>query len=111
MYIKGNTTALLQVKTTTRNAIGEAVEAWNTVHTINNGILSLQSGDSRNNVYNAKIQESTHVFLCNYFVMDSSVKAENTRMLINGKTYDVKLIDDPDELHYQYEVYLSYTGG
>jgi len=43
--------------------------------------------------------------------LDSAVKAENSRMIVNGGVYDVKLIDDPMGLHKQLEIYLKYTGG
>lgn len=109
--IGGNITAFLQLKTgTVRNEIGEAVPQWTTLHTIS-GFLDLSSGDSRYSTYDAKIQESTHVFICDYLALDERIKAENSRLILNGKTYDIMLIDDPMELHRQLEFYLKYTGG
>ena len=32
-------------------------------------------------------------------------------MVIKGKKYDVMLIDNPDEMDEQLEIYLKYTGG
>ena len=75
------------------------------------GYLDLSTGDSKYTTYNAKIQESTHVFLADYKKLDSRIKAENSRMGINGKVYDIMVIDDPMELHEQLEIYLKYTGG
>ena len=108
--IGGNTIARLQISTTTKNEIGESVKEWNTIHNIA-GFLDLSSGDSTYTSFNAKIQESTHVFVSDWKQLDSSVKAENSRMLVNGGVYDVKLIDDPMGLHKQLEIYLKYTGG
>ena len=108
--IGGNISAQLQTQTSTKNAIGESVKSWKTRHTLA-GFLDLSSGESRYTTYNAKIQESTHVFICDYVQLDSNVKAENSRMVISGKIYDVMLIDDPMELHEQLEIYLKYTGG
>ncbi len=109
--IGGNITAFLQLKTgTVRNEIGEAVGQWTTMHTIT-GFLDLSSGDSRYSTYDAKIQESTHIFICDYLALDERIKAENSRLMLNGKTYDIMLIDDPMELHRQLEFYLKYTGG
>ena len=109
--IGGNITAFLQLKTgTVRNEIGEAVLQWTTLHTIS-GFLDLSSGDSRYSTYDAKIQESTHVFICDYLALDERIKAENSRLILNGKTYDIMMVDDPMELHRQLEFYLKYTGG
>lgn len=109
--IGGNITAFLQLKTgTVRNEIGEAIPQWTTLHTIT-GFLDLSAGDSRYSTYDAKIQESTHIFICDYLALDERIKAENSRLMLNGKTYDIMLIDDPMELHRQLEFYLKYTGG
>ena len=51
------------------------------------------------------------MFLADYKKLDSHIKAENSRMVINGKVYDIMVIDDPMELHEQLEIYLKYTGG
>lgn len=106
--IGGNITAYLQTKTTAKNAIGEAVATWQTQYTIK-GFLDLMGGDSRYTTYYAKIEESTHIFLCDY--VSISELPENSRMLINGKTYDVMLIDNPMGLNQHLEIYLKYTGG
>jgi head-tail adaptor len=108
--IGGNTKAILQVSTTTKNEIGEKVQAWHDAVTIK-GFLDLSSGDSKYTTYNAKIQESTHIFVADYVALDASIKAENSRLLVNGGRYDVMLIDDPMGLHKQLEIYLKYTGG
>ena len=108
--IGGNITAQIQISTSTRNAIGEGVKTWTTVDSLN-GWLDLSSGDSQYATYNAKIQESTHVFVADYKALDSRIKSENSRLLINGRYFDVLLIDDPMELHSQLEIYLKYTGG
>ena len=106
--IGGNCSADLQTRTVTRNAIGEQVESWTTVHTLT-GFLDYQSGDSKYTTYAAKIQESTHMFICDYVELD--IKAENSRMLVNGGRYDIVLIDDPMGLHRHLEIFLKFTGG
>lgn len=109
--IGGNQTIQLQVSTPAKNAIGEAVDYWATVQSIL-GWIDLSSGDSKHLTYNAKIQESTHVFVADYVAIDSRIKAENSRLVdANGLVYDVMLIDDPMGLHKQLEIYLKYTGG
>lgn len=110
--IGGNIQAQIQTSTATRNEIGETVLEWKTVQTIK-GWLDLASGDSRYTTYSAKVQESTHVFIADYVPLASGVQAENSRVTINGKRYDVMLIDNPMELGEgsQLEIYLKYTGG
>lgn len=109
--IGGNLTASLQIKTaSTVNAVGEGVQTWTTVNQIF-GWLDLSEGESKYLSYDAKIQESTHVFVADYVALDSRVKAENSRMVINSKIYDVMLIDNPMEMNRQLEIFLKYTGG
>ena len=108
--IGGNTSAQIQISTTTKNAIGELVKSWETVQEIA-GWLDLSGGDSKYQTYDAKIQESTHVFVAEYSALDNRINAENSRLLCDGKTYDITLIDDPMNLHKQLEIFLKYTGG
>lgn len=107
--IGGNLTGELQVKTTIKNDIGESVSTWATIHNLF-GFLDLSNGDSKYTSYNAKIQESTHIFICDYISIDSRINAENSRFVVNNKVFDVMLIDDPMELHEQLEIYLKFTG-
>ena len=106
--IGGNTEMQLQVRAVAENEIGEHVESWETVQTIT-GWLDLRSGDSSYQVYNAKMQESTHVFVSDF--VDIAIQPETSRAIINGKMYDIMLIDNPMELNRQLEIYLKFTGG
>lgn len=109
--IGGNKLAEIQISTTTKNAIGEQeVKAWETVQSLK-GWLDLQGGDSKYTTYNAKMQESTHIFLADYVQLDSKITAENSRAVIDGKAYDIMLLDNPMEMNLQWEIYLKYTGG
>lgn len=110
--IGGNTKAFIQVFTSADNEVGENVPAWADVQSIK-GWLDLQSGDSRNTTFNAKIQESTHIFIADYVELDSDITAESARMVINDKVYDILLIDNPMEMGSgsQLEFYLRFTGG
>lgn len=115
--IGGNITGIIQKKTTVKdeagnivkNEIGEAVqeyaEAFSQV-----GWLGLQSGDSKYTKFSAKIEESTHVFLCDYHSGIYALADQDTRMIIKGKMYDVLLIDNPDEMDEQLEIYLRKVG-
>ena len=116
--IGGNTQAVFEVKKFTqdengkyiRDSMGAVVMGWEDAQTIR-GWLDLSGGDSRYTTYNAKIQESTHIFICDYVNLDERISAENARMRIGGKLYDIMLIDNPMGSGSQLEIYLKYTGG
>lgn len=110
--IGGNIKASVQVYKASKNEIGENVKDWVEVQNIT-GWLDLQAGDSKYTTFNAKMQESTHVFVADYVPLAEGVEAENSRMVINGKRYDIMLIDNPMEMGSgsQWEIYLKYTGG
>ena len=115
--IGGKTTGTVQVNTAVKNAIGEAEKAWVNAFS-HSGWLDLQSGDSKYSTHKAKIEESTHVFLCDYHsgiyaltIPDSKTKAvPDVRMIIKGMVYDVLLIDNPMEMDEQLEIYLRKVG-
>ena len=118
--ISGNTRAIFQVKKSTRdengkyirNRAGEVVKDWVDAQTIK-GWLDLASGDSKHTTFYAKIQESTHIFISDYVTLDERISAENARMIIGGKVYEIMLIDNPMGMGKgsQLEIYLKYTGG
>lgn len=120
--IGGNTLALFQIKTEgERNTIGEVKCSWKDALTVN-GWLDLATGDSKRTVYSAKIQESSHIFMCDYQPLVAELAAEtpdgtvaltseNARVIIENQVYDIMLIDDPMNLHQHYEIYLKFTGG
>jgi len=108
--IGGNITGTIQTKSTTKNAVGESVKTWADAFS-QVGWLGMQSGDSKRTNFNAKIEESTHVFLCDYHPGIYALADQDTRMIIKGKMYDVLLIDNPDEMDEQLEIYLRKIGG
>lgn len=137
MKIGGNTWALLQVRReSTKNSIGERVGQWADCASIC-GWLDLSSGDSKHTTFDAKIQESTHIFLSDFenlknlstewtwspFNLQSGViskndgcikvdvSSENARMVVNGKAYEILLIDDPMGMGDHLEFYLKFIGG
>ena len=105
--IGGNITAVLQQKNEIAiNDIGERVQNWTDIATLW-GWLDLSAGEARY-TYDAKLQESTHIFIGDYVSIDRN--ADDKRLIINGMAYDVLLIDNPMELNYQLEIYLKYVG-
>ncbi len=108
--IGGNITLMLQKENLAeKNEIGEdivkqsnALNLW--------GFLDLSSGDSKHIVYSAKVQESTHVFICDYVDL-GGITAENSKAICKGKEYEVLVIDNPMELNKHLEIYLKFVGG
>lgn len=109
--IGGNITATIQTKTDgERNAIGERENTWADAFAIR-GWLGLQSGEQKRTSFSAKIEESTHVFLCDYHSGVYALADQDLRATIKGNMYDVLMIDNPDEMDEQLEIYLRKVGG
>ena len=114
--IGGNIEAIIQVKTAgKKNAIGEHEVSWSDVFSVL-GWLDYSSGQNEVASYNAKLQETTHFFICDFTrwksaTQDAEITSENARMIVDGNIYNILLIDDPMNLHQHIEVYLKYVGG
>ena len=108
--IGGNVIGVVQKKTgTVKNAVGVGVPRYeDSFRTV--GWLGLQSGEHKRSSFYAKIEESSHVFLCDYHAGIYALASEDTRMIIKGFLYDVLLIDNPDEMDEQLEIYLRRVG-
>ena len=109
--IGGNITGTIQTKDSSgKNAIGEAEIKWTDAFS-QIGWLGLQNGDSKRLNYYSKVEESTHVFLCDFHSGIYALADQDTRMIFKGNMYDVLLIDNPDEMNEQLEIYLRKVGG
>ncbi len=105
--IGGNIEAMLQQKSGSEtNHIGEKIQNWSDIQPLW-GWLDLSNGDSKY-TYDAKLQESTHIFITDYVPIDQ--KTNDKRMVVNGGVYEVLLIDDPMGLHQHLEILLKYMG-
>ena len=107
--IGGNITGIFQTCTTAKNKIGEAEKKWESAveHV---GWLDLQSGDSKYSNFNAKLEESTHIFLCDFKAALYALADRDVRAIFKGVVYDVLLIDNPMEMNEQLEIYLRKVG-
>lgn len=108
--IKGNIKAVIQQKSSFTNEIGESESRWHGFAEPY-GFLSMQSADSKYNNFNAKIEESTHVFLTEYDESIYALRYKDLRLICKGVFYDVLFVDNPDERDEQLEIYLRYVGG
>ena len=107
--IGGKTIGTIQTNRAVKNAIGEAVKEW--VGAFSHvGWLDFQSGEKGHRNFSAPIEESTHVFLCDYHSGIYALAGQDCRMIIKGMVYDVLLIDNPMEMDEQLEIYLRKVG-
>lgn len=107
--IGGNVQGSFQNCITQKNEIGESEKVWQDV-VKHNGWLDLQSGDSKYTNFHAKLEESTHVFLCDFNSVLYALADCDTRAIFKGIVYDVLLIDNPMEKNEQLEIYLRKVG-
>ena len=115
--IGGKTIGVVQVNAAVKNDIGEAVKQWVDAFR-HEGWLDFQSGEKKHGNFNAPVEESTHVFLCDYHsgiyamtIPDEKTKTvPDCRMIIKGMVYDVLLIDNPMEMNEHLEIYLRKVG-
>ena len=107
--IGGNITAVLQTKTTTKNAFGEKVETWNDVQLLK-GFLDFTGGDgSYKSNFKGSVEETTHIFICDYDKVAYGVKPTQSRLVVNGSAYNVLMIDNPMNLNQHLEIMLKYN--
>ena len=107
--IGGNTTALIQTKTSSKNEYGALTEYWKDFTTVK-GFLDFTGGDgSYKSNFKGKLEETTHIFICDY--NDVALKATPTtsRLIIDSQVYDVLMIDDLMSLHKNLEFMLKYS--
>ena len=109
--IGGNIYGVIQTKSCDgKHAIGDAENVWTDKFTLL-GWLSLQSGENKRTSFNAKLEESSHVFVSDFNAEVYALAESDMRMILKGSMYDVLLIDNPDEMDEQLEIYLRKVGG
>lgn len=105
--IGGNINAVFQTRTVTNNDIGEQVETWTDIQSIK-GFLDYMGGQSSYRTYDAKLEESSHIFICDYTQLNFN--EFDARAVINGATYEIVKIDNPMELNEHLEIFLKFVG-
>ena len=97
--IGGNVSALIQVKDDgTKNSIGERIHQWVDVFSLK-GFLDYQGGQNSFQTYDAKVQETTHIFICDFNNLKSLLKGWvwNPFSLVNGVIPTVTQEESDDE--------------
>lgn len=117
--IGGNIELVLKRKNGfTTNEIGERIPSYIDYITLN-GYLDMSNTITSHSTYNAKVQDSSHYFVCDYVEFPTFTDEKglsrvavpsDLKAYCNGKEYDVLWVDNPMELNYQYEIYLEYKG-
>ena len=107
--IGGNVEAIIQVETSSKNAFGEVEKTYENLTTIK-GFLDYASGDgSYKSNFKGELEETTHIFICDYDSATANAKPTQCKMIINDKTYDVLSIDNPMGLNEHLEIMLKYN--
>ena len=107
--IGGNTTAIIQTKTSSKNEYGALTDTWKDITTIK-GFLDFIGGDgSYKSNFKGKLEETTHIFICDYNEAVAKTQPTTSRLFIDGQIYDVLMIDDPMGLHKHIEIMLKYN--
>ena len=101
------------------NEIGEKIPSYIDYITLK-GFLDMSNTNTSHSTYNAKIQDSTHYFICDYVelpcIKDEKGNlrkpvANDLKATCNGKEFDVLWVDNPmDGCAFVYEIYLEYKG-
>lgn len=113
--IGGNLEAIVQMCSLQMDDYGVEKKVWkNAFEKPLKGFLDLvnEGTDSKNLM--KQVEDSDYIFLCDYFrpiAYGKKLSAENSRLVINGEIYEIKLYDDPMMLNHHIEIYLKYLGG
>lgn len=113
--IGGNTEAIIQVCGISDDEYGVEHREWkNAYENPVKGFLDLEDGGSSSGKLLKRVEDSNYIFLCDYFEPRADgvrLTTENSRLLIDGEVYEVKLYDDVMRRHEHMEIYLKYLGG
>ena len=101
-----NIRAIIQIKENKRNDLGETITEFKDFKTIT-GYLDYMSGENTFAGYNAKLEDTTHIF---FFFYEDLPNENSIRLQIDGRAYEVKLIDVPMGIKHHMEIYLRYVG-
>lgn len=108
--VGGNATASVMRTRKTKNPKGSATpNAPEKVMEVF-GWLDYQVGQPSHLAYQAKLQDTTHLWVCDFDAGFADQKVQGLSLTIAGESYEVLLIDDPMGMHDHLEAYLRYVG-
>ncbi|MEG0991347.1 MAG: hypothetical protein RSN88_10840 [Gordonibacter sp.] len=110
MAVGGNATAIVTRAVKSKNKDGIAVAGKPEKLMELTGWLDYQAGQSGHLAYQAKLQDATHLWLCDYDEAYAALPEGGLSLVIDGKPYEVLLIEDPMGMHEHLETYLRYVG-
>lgn len=111
-HIEGNTKAVVQIREVEKDGYQADRVKWKDAIPVS-GVLDLLDGGVNLKMM-SRTGEADYIFICDYFVPvynGEKLTAENSRFLNDGEVYEVKLFDDPMNLHEHLKIYLKYLGG
>lgn len=113
-HIGGNTEAVVQIRKVEPDEYAIDRGRWQDAFDKPlKGALDLTDTDTYKSM-RSRVEDSDYVFICDYFdprVDGEKLTTENSRILIDGEVYEVRLYDDVMRLHEHMEIYLKYLGG
>lgn len=113
-HIEGTTKAYVQISDVSPDEYGSDRRNWRSAFPEPlSGVLDLTGADTSRELMK-RVEDSDYIFLCDYFEPYTDGKkltTENSRLLIDGEVYEVRLYDDVMRLHEHMEIYLKYLGG
>ncbi len=108
--VGGNAVAAVMRERKTKNAKGVYV-AGDPEHVMDvTGWLDYQAGQASHLAYQAKTEDTTHVFLCDYDDAFARLDLNGLYLEVEGRRYEVLYIDDPMGLHSHIEAHLRHVG-
>lgn len=110
MSIGGNVSVSFAREARLKDERGIAVRGETEIVATAVGFLDYQSGRSSHLDYQAKIADTTHLFVCDYDELVASLDESGLSLAVGRASYEVLLIDDPMGMHGHLEIYLRYTG-
>lgn len=108
--VGGNVVAEVMRSAKTKNAKGVAVEGELEKVMSLQGWLDYQAGQSSHLAYQAKIEDTTHLFISDYDGLYAGLPENGLSLVVDGRKYEVLLIDDPMGMHDHLETYLRHVG-
>lgn len=110
--IEGNAKAVIQTQEIAKDEYQTDHAEWKDAFTKKGMQDLLDTGTDFKTM--KRIEDSDYIFLCDYFPPEHEGKkltTENSRFIIDGEIYEVKLFDDVMHMHEHLEIYLKYLGG